>query len=54
MLLKAAQDFGDQIDLADSWMVGDMATDIGAGKAAGVQTVLTMRWPISPRRWTIS
>lgn len=40
MLIQAAKDFGDQIDLADSWMVGDMTTDIGAGKAAGVETVL--------------
>lgn len=40
MLIKAAQDFGDRIDLADSWMIGDMSTDIGAGEAAGVQTIL--------------
>lgn len=40
MLFQAAKDFGDQIDLADSWMVGDMTTDIGAGEAAGVETVL--------------
>jgi ribonucleotide monophosphatase NagD (HAD superfamily) len=40
MLVKAAQNFGDEIDLADSYMVGDMSTDIGAGEAAGVETIL--------------
>ena len=42
MLVKAAQDFGTQIDLADAYMIGDMTTDIAAGKAAypGITTIL--------------
>lgn len=40
MLFAAARNFGSQIDLQDSWMVGDMSTDIGAGEAAGVETIL--------------
>ena len=38
MLLKAAEDFN--IDLSKSWMVGDSANDIAAGKAAGCRTAL--------------
>lgn len=38
MLLKAADDFN--IDLNQSWMVGDGENDIKAGKAAGCHTVL--------------
>lgn len=38
MLLKAAEDFN--IELAQSWMVGDGKNDIEAGKAAGCKTVL--------------
>lgn len=38
MLLKAAQDFN--IDLAQSWMVGDGENDIKAGQNAGCQTAL--------------
>lgn len=38
MLLKAAEDFN--IDLKNSWMVGDGENDIKAGKAAGCRTVL--------------
>lgn len=37
MLLQAAQDFN--IDLSQSWMVGDGKHDIGAGKAAGCKTI---------------
>jgi histidinol-phosphate phosphatase family protein len=37
MLLTAAQEH--QIDLASSWMVGDSASDIEAGKRAGCGTV---------------
>lgn len=40
MLVAAARQFGDQVDLADSYMIGDMTTDIAAGKAAGVTTIL--------------
>lgn len=40
MLFQAARDFGSALDLADSYFVGDMTTDIAAGHAAGVTTVL--------------
>ena len=36
MLLKAAEDFN--IDLKQSWMIGDSQSDIEAGKAAGCKT----------------
>ena len=38
MLIKAAEDFN--IDLSESYMVGDGENDIKAGKAAGCKTVL--------------
>ena len=38
MLLKAAEDLN--IDLSQSYMVGDGENDIKAGKAAGCKTVL--------------
>jgi len=38
MLFDAARDH--DIDLAKSWMIGDSAADIEAGKRAGCQTVL--------------
>lgn len=38
MLLKAAQDFN--VDLSQSWMVGDGENDVKAGKAAGTHTAL--------------
>lgn len=38
MLIKAAEEFN--IDLRQSWMVGDSQNDIEAGKAAGCQTAL--------------
>lgn len=38
LLLKAAEDFN--IDLANSWMIGDGENDIKAGKAAGCKTAL--------------
>ena len=38
MLLKAAEDFN--IDLSQSWMIGDGENDIKAGKAAGCKTIL--------------
>lgn len=41
MLLQAAREL--DIDLAGSWMVGDSARDIEAGKAAGVRTVRVRR-----------
>ena len=38
MLLKAAKDYN--IDLSQSWMIGDGENDVKAGKAAGCKTVL--------------
>ena len=38
MLLKAAEEFN--IDLSQSWMIGDGENDIKAGKAAGCRTAL--------------
>ena len=38
MLLAAAEEF--DIDLTDSWLVGDSARDIDAGKTAGCTTIL--------------
>lgn len=38
MLIKAAEDYN--IDLKDSWMIGDGENDIQAGQAAGCRTLL--------------
>ena len=38
MLLQAARDLG--LDMTSSWMIGDQARDISAGRAAGCRTVL--------------
>ena len=38
MLLKAAEDFN--IDLSQSWMVGDRKSDVKAGQNAGCRTAL--------------
>ena len=38
LLLQAAQDFN--IDLSQSWMIGDSENDVLAGKNAGCKTVL--------------
>jgi len=38
MLLEAAAELS--IDLANSWMIGDTDADVGAGRNAGVRTVL--------------
>lgn len=40
MLLQAASDLG--IDLSRSWMVGDKAADVEAGKAAGCRSILVL------------
>lgn len=53
MLLQAAQDHG--IDLACSWMVGDILNDVEAGKRAGCRTILIdngneTEWEMSPMR----
>ena len=41
LLLQAAQDL--DIDLSQSWMIGDGLTDVKAGKGAGVRTILLGR-----------
>jgi D-glycero-D-manno-heptose 1,7-bisphosphate phosphatase len=41
MLLQAAQDL--DIDLPQSWMIGDGLTDVQAGKKAGCRTILLGR-----------
>jgi histidinol-phosphate phosphatase family protein len=38
LILKAAQDFN--IDLAQSWMIGDILNDVEAGNRAGCKTIL--------------
>ena len=38
LILKAAEDFN--LDLSESYMIGDSLTDIEAGKAAGCRTIL--------------
>jgi D-glycero-D-manno-heptose 1,7-bisphosphate phosphatase len=40
MLLEAARDLG--IDFAASWMIGDRAADLEAGKRAGVRPILVL------------
>ena len=40
MLLRAAKDL--DVDLSRSYMIGDAACDVGAGKAAGCRTVLVV------------
>jgi D-glycero-D-manno-heptose 1,7-bisphosphate phosphatase len=46
MLLQAAEDLG--LDLARSWTVGDQPSDIEAGRAAGVGTLVCYD-PAAPR-----
>lgn len=41
LLLEAARDL--DIDLSQSWMIGDGLTDVQAGRAAGCRTVLIAR-----------
>lgn len=43
MLVEAAAEFG--IDLQQSFMVGDRATDVAAGNAAGVTAILVLSGP---------
>lgn len=53
MLLRAAYDH--DIDLAQSWMIGDILHDVEAGRRAGCRTVLIdngneTEWKLSPLR----
>jgi histidinol-phosphate phosphatase family protein len=53
MILRVAAEHG--IDLARSWMVGDILDDIQAGRGAGCRTILVdsgneTRWILSPDR----
>ena len=45
MLLKAAKDFN--IDLKESWMIGDSENDVKAGNAVGCHTILLDKEPKS-------
>jgi len=45
MLLAAAEEM--DIDLTESWMVGDMPSDVGAGRRAGCRTILIRSGPAS-------
>lgn len=53
LLLKAANDL--QIDLAQSWMIGDILNDVEAGKRSGTKTILIdngneTEWEMNPLR----
>ncbi len=53
MLLRAAQEH--DLDLARSWLVGDILNDVQAGRRAGCRTVLIdngneTEWDVSPER----
>jgi D-glycero-D-manno-heptose 1,7-bisphosphate phosphatase len=53
LLLRAAGDLG--LDLASSWMVGDILDDVEAGRRAGCRTVLVdigheTEWDVGPLR----
>ena len=48
MLLAAAQRLA--IDLPGSWMIGDMASDVLAGRAAGCRTILIEHGPSAHKR----
>ncbi|GAB3460853.1 HAD family hydrolase [Massilia terrae] len=53
MLLQAAQDH--DIDLAESWMIGDILHDVEAGNRAGCRSVLIdngneTEWRLGPKR----
>jgi D-glycero-D-manno-heptose 1,7-bisphosphate phosphatase len=53
MLMRAAREHG--IDLAQSWMIGDILNDVEAGRRAGCRTVLIdngneTEWKMSPMR----
>lgn len=45
LLLRASKDY--DIDLSNSWMIGDLLTDVEVGKRAGCKTILFDRNPTS-------
>jgi D-glycero-D-manno-heptose 1,7-bisphosphate phosphatase len=49
LILRAATEHG--IDLAQSWMVGDILSDIEAGNRAGCRSVLVGDEPVSEADW---
>lgn len=54
MLFRAAREL--DLDLSESWMVGDILDDVAAGIAAGCRTVLIANgneteWVVTPERW---
>ena len=54
LLERAAREHG--VDLAQSWMVGDILDDVEAGRRAGCRTILLHRghetlWRLTPQRW---
>ena len=54
MLRQAAREL--RIDLARSWMVGDILHDVEAGRSAGCRTILLTNgneteWDMSALRW---
>lgn len=46
MILDAAREH--EIDLSRSWLIGDQARDMQAGKAAGCRTILVGEWAVDP------
>lgn len=52
LLHKAAKDL--DVDLKKSWMIGDILSDIGAGRAAGCRTILVDRNKKERRNFRIS
>lgn len=53
MILQAAKDF--KVDLSQSWMIGDILSDVEAGNRAGCNTILInngneTEWEMSPLR----
>jgi D-glycero-D-manno-heptose 1,7-bisphosphate phosphatase len=52
MLLSAAQQF--DIDLANSWMIGDSNSDMEAGKSAGCRTIKIVESPQSHQTAAVS
>jgi D,D-heptose 1,7-bisphosphate phosphatase len=54
LLMQAAGEL--HIDLAHSWMIGDILHDVEAGRAAGCRTILLTNgneteWNLTPLRW---